>query len=72
MKGVIAKSKETVKSQLSMNSVKSLMSSLEHKNEAMKEYERSFADVPEKTQELKESNEDMLRMIDKHLKMYDE
>lgn len=72
MKGVIAKSKETVKSQLSMNSVKSLMSSLEHKSEAMKEYERSFADVPEKTQELKESNEDMLRMIDKHLKMYDE
>lgn len=72
MKSVIAKSKEHVKSQLNMNSVKSMMSSLDHKSDIMKEYERSFTDVPEKTQELKSSNEEMLRMIDEHLKMYDE
>jgi len=72
MKNVMNKSREKIKTMLNSSRMSEINTSLEKKSEVMKEYEKSFEDVPEKAQELKNSTEEMLNIINEHLKRYDD
>lgn len=68
MKTLITKNQERLKTEISSNpTLRNFLNRLEEEPEVLREYQRTFENFPDQTEELQGTTEELIRIISEHL-----